>query len=75
MRGLLLCGLLIFASFGWTVSFGWTEDDVWAAEMKLDELRDSVLDQVSKCTWASSERMWTRVGRRAEEVWEQQTRH
>ena len=24
---------------------GWTEDDVWAAEMKLDELRDAVLDQ------------------------------
>jgi len=29
------------------LSVGWTEDDVWAAEMKLDELRDSVIDQVS----------------------------
>ena len=25
---------------------GWTEDDVWAAEMKFDELRDAVIDQV-----------------------------
>ena len=27
---------------------GWTEDDLWAAEMKLDEMREAVIDQVGR---------------------------
>ena len=27
---------------------GWTEDDLWMAEMKLEELRDAAADQVSE---------------------------
>jgi hypothetical protein len=26
---------------------GWTEDDLWDNEMKLEELRDAIQDQVS----------------------------
>lgn len=39
--GLLLACLVVPAA-----GVGWTEDDLWAAEMKLDELRDAVIDQV-----------------------------
>ena len=27
---------------------GWMDEDLWAAEMKLDELRDAVVDQVGR---------------------------
>ena len=39
--GLVLACLVVLAA-----GDGWTEDDLWAAEMKLDEMREAVIDQV-----------------------------
>ena len=52
----LLCAWLATATLPAAAGAGWTEDDLWAAEMKLDELRDAVADQVEAtrevCAWA-----------------------
>jgi hypothetical protein len=42
----LLCLCIVAVALPGIKGAGWTEDDLWAAEMKLDELRDAVADQV-----------------------------
>ena len=42
----LLCLCIVAVALPGITSAGWTEDDLWTAEMKLDELRDAVADQV-----------------------------
>ena len=42
----LLCLCIVAVAFLGITDAGWTEDDLWTAEMKLDELRDAVADQV-----------------------------
>jgi hypothetical protein len=45
IRVALAC-VALAAAVGPACGVGWTDDDLWAAEMKLDELRDAVNDQV-----------------------------
>ena len=53
----LLCAWLAVVALPAVAGAGWTEDDLWSAEMKLDELRDAVADQVGArrevwaCAW------------------------
>ena len=42
----MLCLCIVAVALPGITSAGWTEDDLWTAEMKLDELRDAVADQV-----------------------------
>jgi hypothetical protein len=42
----LLCLCIVAVVLPGITGAGWTEDDLWTAEMKLDELRDAVADQV-----------------------------